>query len=116
MRTSNIIGIAASALLLASCEFLDVVPAKRADFEDAMKNKYAVENWIYGRGYHEIQWQNPFTTGRLNKLPTTSFCRKDKPRMKPAKKLPYVAWYDNEWQCSGYMVGFVWSNRLYQPL
>lgn len=60
MRTSNIIGIAASALLLASCEFLDVVPAKRADFEDAMKNKYAVENWIYGRGYHEIQWQNPF--------------------------------------------------------
>ena len=60
MRTSNIIGIAASALLLASCEFLDVVPAKRADFEDAMKNKYAVENWIYGRGYQEIQWQNPF--------------------------------------------------------
>ena len=60
MRTSNIIGIAASALLLASCEFLDVVPAKRADFEDAMKNKDAVESWIYGRGYHEIQWQNPF--------------------------------------------------------
>ena len=60
MRTSNIIGIAASALLLAGCEFLDVVPAKRADFEDAMKNKDAVENWIYGRGYHEIQWQNPF--------------------------------------------------------
>ena len=60
MRTSNIIGIAASALLLASCEFLDVVPAKRVDFEDAMKNKDAVESWIYGRGYHEIQWQNPF--------------------------------------------------------
>ena len=60
MRTSNIIGIAASALFLAGCEFLDVVPAKRADFEDAMKNKDAVENWIYGRGYHEIQWQNPF--------------------------------------------------------
>lgn len=60
MRTSNIIGIAASALLLASCEFLDVVPAKRADFEDAMKNKDAVGSWIYGRGYHEIQWQNPF--------------------------------------------------------
>ena len=39
---------------------LDVVPAKRADFEDAMKNKDAVESWIYGRGYHEIQWQNPF--------------------------------------------------------
>ena len=60
MRTSSIIGIAASALFLAGCEFLDVVPAKRADFEDAMKNKDAVENWIYGRGYHEIQWQNPF--------------------------------------------------------
>ena len=25
-----------------------------------MKNKDAVESWIYGRGYHEIQWQNPF--------------------------------------------------------
>lgn len=36
------------------------MPAKRADFEDAMKNKDAVESWIYGRGYHEIQWQNPF--------------------------------------------------------
>ena len=45
--------------LLAGCEFLDVVPAKEPDFEDALKNKEQVENWIYGRGYHEIQWQQP---------------------------------------------------------
>ena len=39
---------AAAALLLGACNYLDVAPARKATLEDAMKDKMAVENWIYG--------------------------------------------------------------------
>ncbi|MDD7456225.1 MAG: RagB/SusD family nutrient uptake outer membrane protein [Bacteroidales bacterium] len=34
--------------LCASCDFLDVAPAKRATMEDAMKSKESVESWLGG--------------------------------------------------------------------
>lgn len=57
----KLIFLACATLALSGCEFLDVMPAKEADFEDAMKNKTEVENWIYGRGYHEIESSQPIT-------------------------------------------------------
>ena len=36
------------SVLLASCNFLDVAPAKRATLNDAMKNKASTEAWLYG--------------------------------------------------------------------
>lgn len=57
-RSFNILLTSFAALVCASCNFLDVAPAKRADLSDAMKNKSAVENWVYGN-YETIVVTNP---------------------------------------------------------
>ena len=38
--------LALPVILLASCNYLDVAPVKRAGFDDAMKDKDAVVNWL----------------------------------------------------------------------
>lgn len=40
-------------LTLSACDFLNVAPARKASLVDAMKDKTAVENWIYGC-YHSV--------------------------------------------------------------
>lgn len=57
-RSFNILLTSFTALACASCNFLDVAPAKRADLSDAMKNKSAVENWVFGN-YETIFVTNP---------------------------------------------------------
>ena len=54
----NILLASFAALTCVSCDFLDVAPAKRADLSDAMKNKSAVENWVYGN-YETVVITNP---------------------------------------------------------
>lgn len=51
------IGLAILISGLTSCNFLDVAPAKKATLKDAMKDKNAVENWIYGC-YHSVGGTN----------------------------------------------------------
>lgn len=41
---NKIFTVAASALMLASCDFLDVAPAQRATMNDALKNKASTES------------------------------------------------------------------------
>lgn len=40
--------LAASVVTLASCDFLDVAPAKRASLEDAFRDKASTEAWMRG--------------------------------------------------------------------
>ena len=56
----NILLASFAALACTSCNFLDVAPAKRADLTDAMKNKSAVENWVYGN-YETVHVTNPIS-------------------------------------------------------
>ena len=44
----RIVIVAVAAVLIASCNFLDVAPAQRATLKDAMKNKASTESWLYG--------------------------------------------------------------------
>lgn len=55
---NKVFAVAASALMLASCDFLDVAPAQRATLNDAMKNKASTEGWVYGV-FSEAASQNP---------------------------------------------------------
>ena len=57
------IALAASVATLASCDFLDVAPAKRASFEDAMRDKASTEAWLRGC-YSQVAAKHPVTTTR----------------------------------------------------
>lgn len=45
---NKVLAVAASALMLVSCDFLDVAPAERTTFKDAMKTMASTEGWLYG--------------------------------------------------------------------
>lgn len=57
------IALAASVATLASCDFLDVAPAKRASLEDAMRDKASTEAWLRGC-YSQIAQKHPVTSSR----------------------------------------------------
>ena len=57
------IALAASVATLASCDFLDVAPAKRASLEDAMRDKASTEAWLRGC-YSQVASKHPVTTTR----------------------------------------------------
>lgn len=57
------IALAASAMTLAACNFLDVAPAKRASLEDAMRDKASTEAWLRGC-YSQVAAKHPVTTTR----------------------------------------------------
>lgn len=57
---NKIFAVAASAMMLASCDFLDVAPAQRATLNDAMKNKQSTESWMYGC-FSRVTANNPLT-------------------------------------------------------
>lgn len=57
---NKIFTVAASALMLASCDFLDVAPAQRATMNDAMKNKASTESWLYGN-FDQVKSKSPIT-------------------------------------------------------
>ena len=45
---NKVLAIAVAAFTLVSCNFLDVAPAERATFKDAMKTQASTEGWLYG--------------------------------------------------------------------
>ena len=45
---NKVLAIAVAAFTLVSCDFLDVAPAERATFKDAMKTQASTEGWLYG--------------------------------------------------------------------
>ena len=57
------IALAASVATLASCDFLDVAPAKRASLEDAMRDKASTEAWLRGC-YSQVASKHPVTSSR----------------------------------------------------
>lgn len=57
------IALAASVATLASCDFLDVAPAKRASLEDAMRDKASTEAWLRGC-YSQVASKHPVSTTR----------------------------------------------------
>lgn len=57
---NKIFAVAASAMMLASCDFLDVAPAQRATLNDAMKNKQSTESWMYGC-FSQVKSKSPVT-------------------------------------------------------
>ena len=57
---NKIFTVAASALMLASCDFLDVAPAQRATMNDALKNKASTESWVYGN-FDQVAAKSPVT-------------------------------------------------------
>ena len=57
---NKIFTVAASALMLASCDFLDVAPAQRATMNDALKNKANTESWVYGN-FDQVAEKSPVT-------------------------------------------------------
>lgn len=57
------IALAASVATLASCDFLDVAPAKRATLEDAFRDKANCESWMRGC-YSQISARHPVSTTR----------------------------------------------------
>ena len=71
-----------------------------------MKNKEQVENWIYGRGYHEIQWQQPFVYFSLEQT-TDDFILPN--LMMQNKETPYK--YDQYYIARGQMTSVNTTNR-----
>ncbi|MCI5717126.1 MAG: RagB/SusD family nutrient uptake outer membrane protein [Alistipes sp.] len=57
------IALAASVATLASCDFLDVAPAKRASLDDAFRDKASTEAWMRGC-YSQISARHPVSSSR----------------------------------------------------
>lgn len=57
------IALAASVATLASCDFLDVAPAKRASLEDAMRDKASTQAWLRGC-YSQVAQKHPVSINR----------------------------------------------------
>ena len=70
------IALAASVATLASCDFLDVAPAKRASLEDAMRDKASTEAWLRGC-YSQVASKHPVNT-TLYEASTDEFVCPDK--------------------------------------